>query len=293
MIATQTHSLTDRAMLISLNIRQWSAQKNDKRVDKEVSDNHNSDITMGRYNKSLVAKDALEKLKKIAGAARTEHYFRTLPWRDDGYRILSSAGYFDYSAKIADFKAEFDSALNHFLQAYPRYVVDAQGKLNGLYNAADYPSASQIARKFEFTTLIQPLPDASDFRVSLGDDETRRIREEMQEQTQAVIDSAMRDVWKRCYDVTQKMSERLKSFSRTENGTQGAFRDSLVTNITELLDILPSLNITRDKELDRIAADMRRNLTSYDAEELREQDTARMRVAEDAERIMKAMEDYI
>lgn len=291
---TSTSTLGDRAMLVSLTIRQWTASKHDKTASKEVSDNHGSDVTMGRYHKSLIAKDALESVKKQAGSARTDFYRRTLPWRDDGWRILSSLGYMECLDSMRNIKGEFDSHLSHFYTAYPRYVDDARGRLNGLWSADDYPSVDLIRKKFEFTLAFQPLPSATDFRVNLGDTETARIRRDIEEQTRGVLENAVKEVWTRLHDVTSRMSERLKAFNRTPDGKmEGVFRDSLVTNVSDLLDILPSLNITSDPQLASIADDMRRNLLSYSAEELREQDTARKRVADSADRIIAAMGDYV
>lgn len=291
--STESGSITDRAMLISLTIRQWSATRHDKRASKEVSDNHSSDPTMGRYNKSLVAKDALAKLTEIKSKARTEHYARTLPWNDDGRRILTSAGYFAYSQKMADLRAEWESAVNHFDHAYPRYVADARTKLNGLFDPSEYPDINSIRSKFEFSTRVDPMPSSEDFRVYLGNAETARIKRDIQEQAQQTINAAMRDVWKRCYDVTSKMSERLKGYSVNQDKVTGAFRDSLVSNVSDLLDLLPSLNLTHDPTLDSIAKDMRDNLTSYSPDELRDQDSARQRVADSADKILAVMEDYI
>src|SRR5579859_6280593 len=65
--------LSNTAMLASLSIHQWSAKKYDKKVSQEVAANHGMrDSSLGRYNKSLIAKKALDKISKIAGAARTE-----------------------------------------------------------------------------------------------------------------------------------------------------------------------------------------------------------------------------
>lgn len=304
--APMSASLTDRAMLITLSIRQWSATKHDKRVTKEVSDNHGSDVNMGRYNKSLLAKDALDKIKKVSGAARLDHYARTLPWADNGARILTSAGYFDYCKAMQDHRAEYDSAVDHFIQAYERYVLDAKGRLNGLFDPSDYPgiewdgrggilsvSTSTVRACFQFSVSINPLPDSADFRVQLGDEVVEEIRRDIAERQQSVIDTAMRDVWTRVHAVVSHMSERLAAFQNNGDKVINPFRDSLVSNIAELVDLLPSLNLTGDAELSRIAGDMKRSLLSYSADELREQDSVRERVKADADRILATVGDFI
>ena len=79
-------SLASRAMLCSLSICQWSARKHDPEASEEIAARHGAQANAGRYNKVLLPPEALGDLKRIAGEARREHYFMTLPWDDAGYR---------------------------------------------------------------------------------------------------------------------------------------------------------------------------------------------------------------
>lgn len=287
------YDINERAMLVTLSIRQWSAQKHDKRVSQEVAQNHGSDPAMGRYNKSLIAREALEKIKQAAGAARTEHYFRTAPWTDDGARILSSTGFFEYQAKLKALETTFMDAVEAFLEGYPQYVEEARRRLNGLFNEADYPPPAKMRARFAFETQVRPIPAAADFRVDLGDIETARIRSEIEAAVKATIDGAMRDTWTRLKDVVSHMAERLKAYQVTKDGVQNPFRDTLVSNITELLEILPSLNLTGDPNLTAIADQIRRDLTAAQPCDLREHAHVRQAVAQRAEEILSKMEAFI
>lgn len=286
-------TLTDRAMLVSLTIKQWTAAKHDKAVSREVATSHNSDVTMGRYNKQLLAKTALEKIKRAAGAARTEHYYRTLPWSDEGFRMLSSAGYFDYSDKMRALQNDFDAAVTEFIQNYPQYVQDARARLNGLFKAEDYPSEKEMRSKFSLGFNVCPVPTASDFRVDLGDAETARVRAEIQAATDATVKTAMSDAFDRVRKVIAHMAESLRNYAVTPDGVQNAFRDSLVGNVCDMAAILPTLNVTGDPALDQIARDITANLCQHSAEDLRTSEWKRADTARRAEEILASMEAYV
>ena len=81
-------SLSTRAMLCSLSISMWSARKHDPEVSEEIATRHGAQADAGRYHKVLLPKEALAEILKIVNEARQEHYFMTLPWGDDGYRVL-------------------------------------------------------------------------------------------------------------------------------------------------------------------------------------------------------------
>jgi Protein of unknown function (DUF3150) len=286
-------SITKRAMLVSLNIQQWTGAKHDRKVSQEVAIAHNSDVSMGRYRKLLVAKESLERLRQLTSTARQEHYKRTLPWSDGGTRILSSEAYFEYAEKMRELGREWEPAVDEFLAQYPQVIAEARGRLNGLFNEEDYPTPANMRRKFSFTFSVLPMPTAKDFRVELGDAETKRVRAEIEESVNESLRVAMNDVWERLRDVVSRMVERLRAYSMTEKGVSNPFRDSLVTNIRELLDVLPSLNITQDANLTEVAQKIGAELCRYDADTLREDTSARERTADAAEAILKQMEAFI
>jgi len=286
-------NISTRAMLVDLSIKQWAAAKHDKKVSREVADNHGNDVAMGRFNKQLLGKGALETIKKIAGAARTEHYKRTLPWSEDGARILSSTGYFDYSQKMREFQYEWENAVRDFEHDYPQFVSEARARLNGLFNDTDYPSVGAIADKFAFGYNVFPLPSANDFRVDLGNSETERIKRDLQTQLDATLDKAMEDVWGRMRDVVSHMCERLRAYNVDANGVSNPFRDSLVQNVRDLVELLPSLNVTNNGNIADFSERINRELTKYSAESLRVSDHARNEVASAAETILKQMGDFI
>jgi hypothetical protein len=294
MMTLANANLTERCMLVNLSISQWTAVKNDKQVTREVSQQHQSEEKMGRYNKCLVAKNALETLKKLAGCARTEHYTRTLPWRDGGDRILSSAGYFEYSRVMRDKSREWDTAVDDFCANYQTFVDDARARLNGLFKDSDYPTVAQIRGKFSLAFELFPMPTADDFRVNLGDAETARIRAEIEATANGMLARAMSDVWARLQDVVSKMSARLKAYEQSNlGGVKNPFRDTLVTNITDLLGILPSLNLTNDANITAFADEIAASLTAYTPDQLRESERARVDVATRADEILSKMSAFI
>lgn len=286
-------TLTDRAMLVTLSVKQWTASKHDKTVSREVATAHSSDVNMGRYNKQLLAKTALEKIKRAAGAARNEHYYRTLPWSDEGFRMLSSAGYFEYAEKMRALQGDFDTAVSEFLQNYPQYVDDARAKLNGLFNPTDYPSEKEMRGKFSLGFNVCPVPTASDFRVDLGDAETAKVKAEIQAATDATVKAAMSDAFDRVRKVIAHMAESLQNYAVGPDGTKNPFRDSLVSNVCDMAQILPTLNVTGDPALDQIARDITANLCRHSAEDLRTSDWKRAETASRAQEILAKMSSYV
>ena len=70
------------------------------------------------------------------------------------------------------------------------------------------------------------------------------------------------------------------------------FRDSVVTNLVRLVDVLPKLNVTGDPELERLTAQIRSSLL-IDPKELRRSDDVREETRKAAASIAQQMAGYM
>jgi hypothetical protein len=279
-------------MLSSLSISQWSARKHDREASEEIAARHGAKSDVGRYNKVLIPREALADVQKIAGEARREHYFMTLPWDDAGYRVLPAAAYMDHTDRLRTYSAEFGRAADAFAAQFEHLVNEARSRLGGLFRAEDYPSAGEIREKFAFETRVLPLPDAGDFRVALGDEERERIKRQIKASVEASLTIASRDLWQRLYEAVSHMAERLSAYTVSEEGVAHPFRDSVVTNLVRLVDVLPKLNVTGDPELERLTAQVRASLL-VDPKELRRSDDVREETRKAAAAIAQQMAGYM
>ena len=111
-ISVAEPSLSSRAMLCSLSISMWSARKHDPDASQEIAQRHGAQADAGRYHKVLLPKAALAEIQKIVSDARQEHYFMTLPWDDNGYRVLPAAAYMDHTEKMRELSNQFTPAID-------------------------------------------------------------------------------------------------------------------------------------------------------------------------------------
>lgn len=287
--------LASRAMLASLNVSKWAARKLDKRVTQEAIDANKAQDSAGRFNKVLIAGDALAKIVTIEGAARAYHLERTLPWLDTGARLLPAKAFASYAEATRKFESDFMGAVESFLAAYPAMRDDARARLGEMYDPEDYPAEQELRRKFSFGRRLLPVPDAADFRVDIGDASAALIRAEIEEATTDALRAATRDVWERIEKVCRRMVDSLRDYKPATHTSkaEGVFRDSLVDNIRDLVALLPVLNITNEPTLTDIAERMSRELCRHDAKELRESDNLRTKTADAADAILNQVSAFI
>lgn len=281
-------NLAKKAMLVSLSIGVWSASKYDKRVSAEVADNHSASQEAGRYRKHLLPPEStsLEQVRQAATAAREWHYDNTLPWGQDGSRILTKANYFQYVEKMRKFRLDFERAVSKFVDEYPKAIAKAPAFLGTMYHEKDYPSPASMAGNFKFDNLFLPFPDARDFRVEITEDEVNDIKKSLKIKSAEAVTGAMREAWNRLYEAVAHASEKLAN-------ADDIFRDSLIGNLTELCNVLPRLNIGEDPYLDQMCAEVKAKLTSHTPKELRKDANVRKNVATSATDILTMMKGYM
>jgi hypothetical protein len=306
MTATTKNPLATKAVLSQLTIGGWSARAYDKKVSSETNRRHNATDDAGRYNKLLIAKDAIAEIERVTSAARTEHYRLTQPWYDDGSRVLPTALYDEYSRTMRVKRAEYIAAVQKFAEGYPQMVEAAKSRLGNMYNAADYPEPCAMsiykwkenpAGKFLFDVKIFPCPDAADFRVDISAEHAEDIRQEMEQRMRDALEHAMDEPIYRIIETVGHMVDRLSAYKPAKPGTgkrtEGTFRDSLVDNVRKLVDLLPAFNLSGSKALDELTARMRAELCTNDAETLRTDAKARDNTKKAAKAILKAAEEMM
>lgn len=284
-------SVRNSLLAVNFGISCWEARRQDKSASKEVADNHGTASSVGRYHKDLLPGCVEhEAILKLRNAWRVWHMENTLPWSDNGVRVIRSASFLDYSQGFKKFKDEFDAAVDAFIDAYPQAVARASLHLNSLFNKQDYPDVEEVRRRFASRMQVFPMPNEQDFRILEGvpAEEVERLQAEAVVGMHEQVTYALKDLWQRMHKVAAAMSERL---AIPHGAPGGKFHDTLVDNIADLLKRVPALNLTGDPEIDRISDEMRGLLCQ--PETLRVDPDARADKAEKARLLAKRMAAFV
>jgi len=150
--------------------------------------------------------------------------------------------------------------------------------LNGLYSAKDYPSVESLKTRYAFGWRILPIPAAGDFRVSLNNAEEAAIRAQIEADMQASLSDATGDLYARLKKAVDAVAERLGS-------PNAIFRDTLIQNVSDLVDLIPKLNLNNDATLEELRIEVKGALAGLDAQALRDDKAHREDVAAKADAI--------
>jgi len=276
-------------ILVSMNVSVYSGRKQDKRTQAEVvAAKGSGSARAASVYKNLFSDCAeLDAVNKYQAKARLQHYRLTLPWNDNGMRLLPTKALLDYKQEMNKARDQFFLLVDAFLDKYDTLVAAAAFKLGTLFDRDEYPTRDQIARRFSFDIDFTPLPTSGDFRLDIESAVQDELAQQYEERIQTQLAAAQQDAWSRVYDVLSRLKDRL---TLDEEGKRKVFHDTTVTNAQELCELLTQLNITNDPALEKARRQMEEALSGVEPKELRKEEGERLVVLQKVSTILDSFD---
>mgnify|MGYP001156520346 CR=1 FL=1 len=272
----------DNALVVNLNISMWSGHKLDKAKTSEVNHNANADSDASRVNKHLVSKTSMADIVKCSGALRQYVYRATLPWGDNGDRLIGASGYMVFVEEFAKLKQQFDESVRHFIDVlYPAERARAQFRMGDMFVPSDYPEPDYLRHKFAVALDVHGVPAATDLRAQLREEDIQYLRAEIENNNTAKLRTAMQTLWQRLFDTVSHFADRMQEDEK--------FKDATVRNLHRLMDEVPALNISGDPALDELCEELKAKLAGLEAATLRTSPVAREQARKAAASIASKM----
>ena len=282
-----TPSISSSATLVELGISKWTGRKLDKKASADVASANYAKSGVANVHKKLLGDCAeLKAIDTLVGEARTAHYSMTMPWSDTGLRLLTTKAYFKYHETMTDFKQRYVDLVNTFIQAFSWEMTQAQARLGDLHNPNDYPTVESLSSKFSFRLSYMPLPEAGDFRLDINTEAQDDIRSHYETYYSTQLNNAMNDIWQRAFKCLSNMSERLDYASHE---SKKVFRDTLVTNVLDIVDLLSVCNITNNSQMEAMRMKLEDTLQGVTPDALREDAFLRAETKRSVDDVIKSL----
>lgn len=259
-------TLASSAMLCNLSFSMWGDVRKDKQAGRQTAHSNQAEEESVKVSVNLLSKCAqLDAIKKFAGKARTEFRSKTLPWSDDGQRLVPTAVYFDLTQHVSEQQQQWSELVEEFLDVYEFECMAMQAKLGALYKPEKYPTVDELRSKFDMRVKFSPLPIAGDFRVDVGNTANEALRDQYRENFKLALEQAETHIWERLTPLLERMSTQLHD----ENGKAKRIYDSLVGNVEEMIEFMDVCNLTNDPKIARVQTELARALRGVTTDTLR------------------------
>lgn len=279
-------SIEKRCMIVSLQVGLWLGHRFDKAASLQLTESANAEGDAARVNKLIVQKSAINPIGAAAQAARRHMYANTLPWRDNGDRLLTREMYVRFMDEQGAYAERFKAEVDNFLKkVYPGEIERASFRMGELFNADDYPKVAELRRRFYISLDILPVATANDFRVAIGKDEVARVKADMQATLDQRIQSAQQDIYRRLAELLDAYVTRIKH--------SDSFKGSTVDRLMEFVNIIPAMSLVDDPKLTALHTKIVKQLGGVTAADMRADDKLRRTTSTQAAKIMAEMRGFM
>jgi hypothetical protein len=234
-ISEESEAILKQGCLVHLECSIWGMRKKipKSQVNVEAAPEYFNAV------KYLIDPQQIKPIEQIRGAARGYLSNKSLPFPVTGLVFVPKDMIGVIDERLETLRTEFVERTNVFISHYNTFIMNAQEKLNGLYNPVDYPNdiSGRFAFAWKYITLGAP-GESQVLTPEIYEREKRKFEQTMFEFRETAIDTLRTSF----SGMVERITERL-------NGKKKVFRDSLVGNIQEFLTDFDALNITDDAEL--------------------------------------------
>jgi len=283
-------SLATSTILVSVDVKAWSATKQDRGISHEVTAAKKADPESGRFVKHLLAKDPDHK--------------RIINYRQTIYNWLQRVAY-DWNGpqralpyvRLPTFMVEYNmhkdkylDLVEAFLKRYPDIISRMAFAQGDMFDRDEYPTVDQVRSKFGIELYTAEIPQG-DFRCQIADDLAEDLFNNYDRQAQRIIQDILDKQMKQLVNVMTSLSHCCDVENTINNGGETKTKrrkiyDSTVTRALELCDTFSQFNLTQNPELETARARLADVLEGVTAESLRANDDLRDSVKDEVDDIL-------
>lgn len=257
-------TIADRAMILKLKMGRMTRYRQSK-AGTRILDNATGKTGTARAQITLFEKvQMVEKVYTAFQAVYDNWFHQTVPWQDEeGARIISNDHAMEFFATHRQLVSEAETSVRALVAPNPSdpservwdvLVRQDMARLGSLADIKHYPD--DPLPLFYVSLTPRPVPNISDFRCALPQDEIDKINSAVQEA----------EVQAKTYTVGVMMEPITRAISRlTEyKGDKGQrFHGSVITNISDALTQAKRLNIMGDPALTALIRESEDMLRPY------------------------------
>ena len=269
-------SISSAAMIVDFNASVWTARKKDNKASDDVTSMNAADKGVANVTKNLLGEcDELRAVQKFAANVRNIHYSMTMPWSDNGSRLLTTQQYFKYNEVMTDLQQEFYRLVGELLDVYEWRVIKAQDKLGTMFNRDEYPTRDSLQDKFGFRMSYEQLPDGGntgDWRLDLPHEAMQTLRTNYTDTFNLKIKGAMDDIWHKLHD---NLTTLVRQLDVNEEGKGNRLYDSVFDRAIELTEMLGTCNVTGDSQMEAMRRQLEQALHGLNLDQIKRSPTLR------------------
>lgn len=267
--------LEESTIVVHLNLRVPTSLKRLPRIERSIAEMSAAASGRVRASKRILDSPVIARGRSLINALRAEHYALTLPWQQDGRRLLPLRFHAQHTELVSHAQDELGRIREAIRGQYENLIEHDKATLGTLFHAGDYPSAERLAGLFRIECQSEPLSDTGDLRIALPAEEIERLRVQIEQQREVALAEATENLWR-------QLEEAIGRLSASLSDPRAKLYSATLRNLLDLCSRLDGLNVAGDRKLAEIQGQLLTDFSGLDLEAARHQPSLRQGAAEAA-----------
>lgn len=276
-------------MLVILNTHTWTGVKTDKGAAETLTDRAGAQRGAAKVNKNLLGNcPELKKIINLRATTRTALKTLTLPWLDNGTRLVPVSRYVRVSDYLVAAQQEFYDAVSVLADVYSDRVAQARVSLGDMFNASEYMDTEEVIRRFHFSFSFSPVPESQDFRCDMAGEAINELRAQYENDVQSVVTQGINETVEAAKSAITYVVERLDRLDATSQseGRSAPLRASMIHAVQECADRVRDANLADSPALSMLSRELYSLANGLDLETLRASQSVRDEARADIKEII-------
>ena len=212
----------------------------------------------------------------------------TLPFPEPGVRLIKQEKLEEFAATLADYRVELADAVAELDRHFAELKQVARQRLGSLYLDADYPQTlvGLFDVQCDFPSVQPP-----DYLMQLSPALYEQERARMEARFEEAVELAERAFTEEFARLVEHLTERITGTG--EDGQPRVFRDSAVANLSDFFARFRELNVRSNAQLDELVEQAQRAVRGVAAQDLRDSQALRHRVAGQLAQVQSALDGML
>jgi hypothetical protein len=278
-------SLTEKAMLAKISCSIIGQKKKDDIATTKANNALNTSQQAGMYMKCKISRENIIDVLRARDKATALHRKMTTPFTSDGWGLISADLVIEYGRHMSNFKIEFEAAVGDFVRRWVAVVAFESNRLGPLFNQNEYPSQGVVADEFLFYHRLKPVPDEGHIILDLEAEDLEEIKSQLKKENDENLKRSMKDMWNRLFDPVANMADICSNDKKVFG--------SLITKLEDIVDILPTLNIIHDADLNVMAQEIKYKLLGHTVGQIKDDKKLKKKLGKEAEDLADKVRNFM
>ena len=224
----------------------WSKRDDEAAANAAAADHTTSDRYTS-YVQRLTKEDRLPPQQKLSEARRYLDFPTGFRWDGKGSFAVVNTKLDSVISKLEAFRAEFYDMVDKLCKSLPALRDRAKVDLNGAFYLLGFPTEDEVRERYKFEIKQSAITHPDDIRLNHV---SAKARAAIEDSTRKEYSDKVQDLHKQVVEKLEAaLSRVVTSLTEFNSGKIARFEDTMVTNLEELVEALPSLNVNNDRSI--------------------------------------------